>query len=593
MELAIWDYTNDLESWPLAGQQVPYSVSNQTILSYRGGVYSDALPLNTEIVFHSKYYDEGLKTLYYDAIMNGITTGPPLDYSTLRPIGGAVGDVFQISAEDTVRGQGIQLSFSVDYANINPRIVGFNVYCKRTLEGFVEEADYKKIEYWEINTTSSQWSRINDRAVHNLNYQKRASEKALSYWKVDYSTDGKGYRPYEHTEEDISRKMGLIKHRRDRMYSGLLDGDQGQELIGYTPISNGYGQLDVWFKPKILVRGNGQAYTALLEQNDFLYWFQKNNLVVGTMGDSNRMVDYQFHATGGGIGTELVLTICKSDRSIFFANYEGIYRLQGQTNDNIALGSWLEDWQKIPQEEKANCIGAYNPKKDEYWLFVPGSSTYDITGAATVARKPQIWIWDDNEINGNTWRTYTLDHYPQALENYHFQGFTTRTPIYFFADEDNNWIFVDSANFSYFWRVNDVALDSNRINTQPVPPISLEVETQNLGERVMDIIPEAIQLTREPVVRTDTTVTLYRNEASLDNYSSADVTKQQEQLTIKKEFIHLPRLFRRRRSSQLRIRIAFEDILADLFSGTSDNTWKRPEIREILLKIISDRKRAR
>jgi hypothetical protein len=445
---------------------------------------------------------------------------------------------------------GQYLSFDV-YQHVrltNPRITHLGVFCQ--FVGDLPDSDYTLCDEIPIRPLPSNVSdptylwkydpSVLDSTgnpiyvVTHFDIDGKFVQKSLGTWAQQYDTDGQGYRPYNHTEADITRKMCLIEARKDRMYAAGVDGDEGQEMVARTPISNGYSQMDVWFKPLIAQVSEGKAINYMMEFQDRLLWFQRTGLVVATVGDTPRPAEYQFQSTGGGIGTHILRSIAKSNDAVFFCNYDGIFRYDNSKPIDITIEKIKSFWVfEVSKAQKDACVGGYNPKTNEYWLFIPDkqlNSNFDLEilhynrgVSSPIWIGGTVWIWDDNRTPGQHWRTYTLDKKNNPTANY--------IPMIMFPDFDNNWVFIAAENnkwIPYFFAGENVDIVSKDPNRIPVYPITYEWETQNMGKRGSEIILNKIIITGEDRVEVPEdyerdpdnhkesllTLTIYRNNLS-------------------------------------------------------------------------------
>jgi hypothetical protein len=458
-----------------------------------------------------------------------------------------------IEALLAIDGEVVKLEIVLPLRGFNPRILEFNIFSKRE-----DDLDYfllKKVKFREDSISDGAWgvSRIGstDYARLLLDIDDSFFEKSFETWGALYDTDGNGFRPTSHTEEDITRRMVQMVAMRDRMFAIGIDGDQGQEIVGRTPISNGQAQHDIFYRPLISHAGKGKAVNYGIEFQDRLVWFQDTSIINGSFGDSRRQGDFYFHSTGDGVGTKLFRTIGRSNNAVFFANYDGIFRFGGDRAIDITIGRINSYWRyEVTKAQKDASFGAYNAKTNEYWLYVPPVDMDAFSGSLVGI----IWIWDDNDYPGQHWRTYTLGN----------------TPSYFFYDPNSNFVFVDSMNNLYFWPGENIA-------TNPVFPIDFEMQTQNFNERKLDIIPDEIKLVRENDPVGNMNVNIFRNNSDQTEqitYTPPGVGRQSETRRLDK-----------RRSKTLRLGID------GVYTYTADHLEHRPEINELTFSFTVDKKR--
>ena len=343
----------------------------------------------------------------------------------------------------------IDFSLSLDPEKFNPRTTHFGIFLNQTTElakevghrliykipirGVENETVYPLLtntnnlsldsytNYWKFDNVTAGTGNVK----LDMFIDSEMSKRNLGFWEVLASLGDKLFRPISHTENDINRKFGIMVTRKERMYVGLIDDDEGQELLGYTPISNGYGQLDVLFRPLLMYKGSGQANTWLTEWNDRILQFQRNNLWYTDVGDKPKF-EYQFHTTGFGIGTHIIKSIAKNPRAVFWVNYDGIWRFDGGKPVDISLGRIHSYWKdNFTQNEKDLAEGYFNNKTNEYWIKIPrlkGSNapilnnthtpygdTYNLSYPSSISTDKVQWyeiiIWDDNQ-DGLGFRTH-------------------------------------------------------------------------------------------------------------------------------------------------------------------------------------------
>lgn len=432
------------------------------------------------------------------------------------------------------QGELLRVTFNTDTENFNPRITHFCFFLQKEIQGVVDP-DYiltKEVSIREDNGYF--WSSSGTDATIGFDLNTESTSENLGFWSVLYGTgDGDAFRPYNHTEADITRKFGVIVNRKERMYAGLIDDDEGQEIIGYTPISNGYGQMDVWYRPLIMYKGSGQANTWLVEWNDRILQFQKNNLWYADVGDKPGF-EYQFHSTGFGTGTHIYRTIAKNPRAVFWANYDGIFRFQGNSLVDITINRISKFWRYgFTKLEKDLSFAGFNDKTNEYWLAVPKLSDEGLSFVSIVPDpysidaslypivpidqdKIMYWdiiIWDDDEVYGHNFRTYRTGMSSESVQ--------VHKPVVFFADRNNDWVFVTYDGIPYFWSGNHsdvVKTDDPNISNLG---IRFNLETQYFGSRDKYLIPDKLQIVKQQGALgssqgTDITVDIRRNGSPYD-----------------------------------------------------------------------------
>lgn len=512
-----------------------------------------------------------------------------------------------ITADKTKSGIGVSIEASVPTFDFNPRLKEMALFARKTLPGMPISGDYALIQRFGVRSDSqvsilhSMWQEIGNFARISMRFSEGMFERNVGTWSEKYDVDGIGFRPYDHTLADITRRMRQMIAMRDRMHGIGIDGDEGQELVGRTPVSAGQSQLDVWYKPLIAHAGKGQAVLSAIEFQDRLLWFQRSNLIYGSFGDSRRAADYQFMNTGGIAGTHLRRTIAKSNDAVFFANYDGIFRFDGSKPSDITTSRINDYWRySISKAQKDVAVAGFNKKTNEYWLYIPDDpDRYARLNDFVDPDYPfigRVWIWDDNEYPARSWRTYTLDD--DYLRDTTIMK--TFSPTLFLCDKDDNWIFVNSfatlQNNAYFWP------GESYIGTDPHYPISFAMQTQNFGERSTDLVPDMFRLVGEDnPLDYNLEVNIYRDNTTADT----------ETLTLK-ALNRRQRRLDRRRSSTLRIGISGvynpltqvdpvqNQTLYNLLPHTTDKAKaalqeeymrRRPEIREIHFDVLPNPRR--
>lgn len=510
---------------------------------------------------------------------------------------GVSGKVWQLSHTQpliepigSIQGEYLAYDFSIDTEYVNPRITHIGVFLKAVVDGtFAEDHtllaklpvykhDLTKAE--SLGTSAAVVGSRNIISINGIITEKNVNT-SYGFWSALAGTGDGGFRPVDHLESDITRKLGVVAYRKGRFFGALIDDDPGQEIVAYTPLADGQDNLDIWFRPLYLAKGTGAANTWLTEWQDRLLIFQKNNLHFAGLDDKNDRFFQNFAYVGAGVGTHIVKSIAKSKNALFFFNYDGIYKFNGTVPVDITKGSIHDFWKhEVSPLQKDLAFGACNNKTNEYWVVIPGEPGVGQQRITNPYVDPLPWedyvnsienigmwknfiilIWNDDDETGRYWRVY---------ETFNRTSGSDDRPSVCFSDRENTWVFGTHEKKLYYWEDEqslENGLDKGNI------PVYFRWSSQHLGERQGNIIPNKIQVIGEPEPSTDIKVKVNRNEQD-----------QLEEITMLSGRRDRKRRLERRRSNTVQLEIEGE--------YSDDATPANPvEIREIVFEYLTDTKK--
>ena len=308
--------------------------------------------------------------------------------------------------------QGVSVTWSITHATYSPRITGFAIYAMgRNIDGRADDTDYVRITTLPFDNTLTTYTytmRWADYMKSEGTWASDSKGRPMTFPDFTEATLAFGvvltktWTPDDGcVDKYISVKPRGLMVRRKRMYAWGIADDSGQTRIAVSTQDDIRGaQLDIFYYINRIYREGSQATTALLEWRDRALLFNRHNLFWIDL--EQRVQDtYQTPSAGYGIGTAYHRTIVRTERGVFFANDDGIYKFSSSIED-LTYRRIKEEWRRIPSAYKQNAAGGYNPKRDEYWISVRTA------GAGASDRVYTVYVWHDDPMAQN-WRIYRFD----------------------------------------------------------------------------------------------------------------------------------------------------------------------------------------
>lgn len=402
----------------------------------------------------------------------------------------------------------VYAEFRLDYdAKFSRRIRGIAVYCRTADTASALNGDFDRIVTLPVDGTWTLVSGTEYKKGIRIDMAMIASGEN-SVWSADSGgrpvprgifageeltgfsfATGTAFAQAWYVEQNslMSVNMSGLLFHRETMYAWGISNDPGQSNIAYSTFSGRRGMYDVYNPLNQMRKGDNLPITYVEEFNDKLYLFQSSNIIMASPPTAIGANIARYLGTGTNKGTDIIRSIAKGPRGIYYCNHDTVLELEaGGTFNDLLLKQRKEEWQALTDAQRSAAIGHYNGHTEEYWLYVNG----------------RIWIYRAR-YEDRKWRDYTV---PAAFT---LRGFYTDPA------NGNTMLFGDHTTLGSI-----IAYMGDRTGkdfegaggSYAGDAISFALETQRIGSRNNFNIIDYIDFQR--LVSTDTapTVKLYKDE---------------------------------------------------------------------------------